>query len=109
MTLPSNRPNPLGEAASKVGTAWSAGAGVVSALVAFGVLSVAQGDAIAVAGEAAPGTITALGTVIAGVLPIVSGIVSSFRTASAARDHVTPSRDPRDHDGTQLVRADGYR
>lgn len=91
----SDRPNPLGAAASKVGTAWSAAAAVVSALVSFAVLTAAQGDAIQAAGAAAPDTITALGTLIAGVLPLISGVVASFRTAAAAKDHVTPIADPR--------------
>lgn len=100
-----SRPNPLSTAASKVGTAWAAASGVVSALVTFGVLTAAQGDAITVAGEAAPSTITGLGTIIAGVLPIVSGVVSSFRTASAAKDDVTPVADPRDNAGNALTPA----
>jgi hypothetical protein len=91
----SDRPNPLGTAASKVGTAWSAAAGVVGALVAFGVLSSAQADALNAAGSAAPDALVALGTLIAGVVPLVSGVVASFRTAAAARDHVTPVADPR--------------
>lgn len=100
-----SRPNPLSTAASKVGTAWSAAAGVVSALVSFGVLTAAQGDAITAVGETAPSTITALGTIVAGVLPLVSGVVASFRTASAAKDDVTPVLDPRDNDGNKLTPA----
>lgn len=98
-----DRPNPLGEAASKVGTAWSAAAGVVSALVTFGALTVAQGDAITQAGEASPGVITALGTVLAGVLPLISGVIASFRTASAGKELVTPVADPRDNQGNSLT------
>lgn len=98
-----NRPNPLGAVASKVGGAWAAISGVVSALVAFGVLSGVQADAVTAAGEAAPGTITALGTVIAGVLPIISGVVAAFRTASAGKEVVTPMSDPRADDGTPLA------
>lgn len=101
-----SRPNPLGEVASKVGVAWAAAGGVVSALAAFGVLSSVQASAIQAAGEAAPGTITALGTVIAGILPLITGIVSAFRTASAGKEKVTPVSDPRANDGTPLVPAD---
>jgi hypothetical protein len=97
------RPNPLGEAASKVGTAWSAAAGVVSALVTFGALTVAQGNAIAQAGEASPGVVTAIGTVLAGALPLISGIIASFRTASAGKELVTPVVDPRDNQGNPLT------
>lgn len=100
---PVNRPNPLAEVASKVGVAWSAAGGVLSALVAFGALSAAQGDAITAAGAAAEGTVTALGTVIAGVLPLVTGIVSAFRTTSAGKEHVTPVADPRDDQGRSLT------
>ncbi len=103
MSASVSRPNPLGEAASKVGVAWSAAAGVVSALVTFGALTAAQGDAVAAVGAAAPETITAIGTVIAGVLPLISGVVASFRTASAGRESVTPVADPRAADGTPLV------
>lgn len=102
MTAPT-RPNPLAEAASKVGTAWSAAAGVVGALVAFGVLTAAQGSAISAAGDAAPATVVALGTIIAGVTPLISGIIASFRTASAAREKVTPVADPRDDHGNALI------
>lgn len=97
------RPNPLGEAASKVGTAWSAAAGVVGALIAFGSLTVAQGSAITAAGEALSPTVTAVGVIVAGVTPLISGIVASFRTASAAREHVTPVADPRDDAGNPLT------
>lgn len=100
-----NRPNPLGEIASKVGVAWSAAGGLVSALVAFGALTAAQGDAVTAAGAQAENTVTALGTVIAGVLPLVAGVVAAFRTASAGKEKVTPVVDPRAADGTPLVPA----
>lgn len=101
------RPNPLREAASKVGVAWSAGAAIVAYLVTSGVLSAAQGDAIAAAGEAAPGLITQVGGVVAGVIALGGAILASFRTVDSGREHVTPNRDPRDHDGTKLVRERG--
>jgi len=91
----SERPNPLADAASKVGVAVAAASGVVSALVAFGLLTSIQGEAVQTFGNAAPDTITALGTVIAGIFPLISAVIASFRTAAAARDHVTPSLDPR--------------
>lgn len=98
-----SRPNPLAEAASRVGTAWSAASGVVGALVAFGALTVAQGSAITEAGEALSPTVTAVGVIVAGLAPLVSGVVASFRTASAAREHVTPVVDPRDDHGNALT------
>lgn len=103
MSVSSNRPNPLGEAASKVGVAWSAASGVIGALVTFGVLTAVQGDAITAAGQAAEGTVTATGTVLAGVLPLIAGVVSAFRTTAAARPHVTPMEDPRTNDGRPLT------
>lgn len=89
-----SRPNPLAKVASSVGVAVSAASGVVFALVAFGVLTSLQGDAVQTFGAAAPGTITALGTVIAGIAPLIAGIVASFRTAAAGKDHVTPVSSP---------------
>lgn len=97
------RPNPLGDAASKAGTAWSGVAGLLGALVTFGTLTSAQGDAIGAAGNALSPTIIALGTVLAGVIPLIGGIVASFRTAAAARDHVTPVSDPMVAVGGTLV------
>lgn len=103
MTAPSPRPNPLAEAASKVGTAWAAAAGLVGALVAYGALNATQASAITAAGEALSPTVTAVGVIIAGVTPLVSGVLASFRTAAAAREHVTPMVDPRDDAGRPLV------
>lgn len=100
---PSERPNPLSKAASSVGVAWSGVSGLVSALVAFGALTAAQGDAVTAAGESAQGTVTALGTVLAGVLPLIAGIVAAFRTTAAARDQVTPVADPRNDAGQPLT------
>lgn len=102
-TPPMDRPNPLKDAASKVGTAWGAVSGLVSALVAFGALTAAQGDAITALGETAPSTITAIGTVIAGVLPVLSALIASFGTASAAKKNVTPVEAPMDNYGNKLT------
>lgn len=100
-----SRPNPLGEAASRTGAAWSILSGVVSALVAYGVLTVTQATAINAAGEAISPAVTAVGTVVAGLMPVISGLVSAFRTATAGRELVTPVADPRANDGTPLVPA----
>lgn len=102
MAASNDRPNPLGEAASRTGAAWAAASGLVGALVTFGVLSAAQANAVTAAGDALPTTITAIGTLIAGVMPIVAGLISAFRTAAVARNHVTPIRDPRDDQGNPL-------
>lgn len=97
--------NPLREVAGKVGVAWSVVSGLVSALAMFGVLSVATAHAITAAGDALPSTIVALGTVIAGITPIVGGIVAAYRTAVHGENHVTPVSDPRSADGSRLVSA----
>jgi len=89
-----DRPNPLNEVASKVGAAWSAIAGLVGALVAFGVLTAAQGQAITAVGEVAPTVVTALGTLVAGLMPLIGGLVASFRTVKVGREYVTPISDP---------------
>lgn len=93
--MASDRPNPLGHVASTVGAAWAAVSGIVSALTMFGILTIAQGDAIRVAGEAAPSTIAALGAAITGVVTIVGGLISAFRTVAHGKEHVTPIADPR--------------
>ena len=97
------RPNPLGEVASKVGVAWASASGLVTGAVTYGLLTTAQGDAITAAGAAAQDTVTALGTVVAVVLPLIGAVISSFRTAAAGRDHVTPITSPRDNDGNPLT------
>ena len=103
--MSSDRPNPLGKIASTVGVAWAGAAGIITSLVAFGVLSSAQAGAIQAAGSAAPDTITALGTVIAGVMTLVGAVIASFRTAAHGKDEVTPVVSPRDNDGNVLTPA----
>ena len=77
--------------------------GVVGALVSFGVLSGAQGEALTAAGAEAQNTITAFGTVLGGILPLIAGVITAFTATGAARDHVTPSADPRDNAGRPLT------
>lgn len=97
--------NPLTEIASKIGTGWSALSGVIGALVSYGVLSGAQGEALTAAGAQAQDTVTAFGTVLGGVLPLIAGVVSAFSTAKVGEGKVTPVADPRANDGTPLVPA----
>lgn len=99
--------NPLADIAKKVGTGWSAIAGVIGALVTYGVLSGAQGDAITAAGAQAQDTVTAFGTVLGGMLPLISGVIAAFSTAKTGEGHVTPLADPRDNAGNRLVPAAG--
>lgn len=95
--------NPLTDVAAKVGTGWSALSGVIGALVTYGVLSGAQGEALTAAGAEAQNTVTAFGTLLGGVLPLIAGVVSAFGTAKIGEGHVTPVVDPRAVDGTPLV------
>jgi hypothetical protein len=99
----SDRPNPLAKVASTVGTAWAVVSGFVSALVTFGVLSQAQDAAITAAGAQLPGYLVGLGTAIAGISGVASGLISAFRTAAHGKDEVTPVASPRDNAGNVLV------
>lgn len=103
MSTPVERPNPLREVASKVGTAWSAVSAVIGAAVSFGLLTAAQAEALADTGEALPGVIMALGTIAGAVIPLLGGIVASFQTVKVGKDHVTPVSSPRDNDGNVLT------
>lgn len=100
-----DRPNPLGEAASKAGAIWATVSGLVGALVTFGVLSSTQASAITDAGDALSPAMLSLGTVVGGLVPLIAGLVSAFRTAATARDHVTPVASPKDNEGNYLVPA----
>lgn len=98
MTAPlpdSERPNPLRDAAKSVAALWATLATIVGALVQFGVLNAAQGDALTTAGTQLSPTLLLVGTVVAGVVPLVTGLVAAFRTAAKARPEVTPVADPR--------------
>lgn len=99
----SDRPNPLGKVAASVGVAWSAAGAVLSALAAWGVLSVATAHSAQVIGDALPDTIVALGTLIAAATPLITGILAAFRTVAHGKDYVTPLSSPRDTDGNALV------
>lgn len=66
---------------------------VVTALAGYGVLTAVQGDAVIGLLGAIPGVVTAITTMIA-----------AFRVARDGAEVVTPMSDPRDYDGTQLVR-----
>lgn len=98
-----DRPNPLKDAASKVGVAAGAAAAVIGALVSYGVLSVSQGDALTAAAASAQSTTTALGTVVGGIIPLVGAVVAAFTSTSAAKQHVTPVESPRNNDGHVLA------
>lgn len=99
--------NPLREVAAKVGVAWASIAGVVGALVSFGILNAAQGNAITAAGSALSPVLESLGVVIGGVVPLVGAVIASFHTAKSGENHVTPVDSPRDNDGNALIPAPG--
>lgn len=94
---------PLSAAAKKVAALVAPLSGVVSALVAYGALTAVQADAVNGALSSISPTIVAVGTVIAGLAPIVASLAAAFGTASAARPDVTPTADPRDDDGVRLT------
>lgn len=96
------RPTPLREVASKVGVAWATASGFVGLLVTFGVLSAAKGEAINTAGAALS---EAFALIVGGLMPLIAGVVSAFRTVRAGEDHVTPVGSPVGRDGVPLVPA----
>lgn len=102
-----NRPNPLGSAAKTVAAVWAIAGGIVSALVAFGVLSAEQGQALDQLGQAAPGALVVAGTLIAGIAPLLASIGAAFHVAAKAKPDVTPVADPRDNFGRPLLVSPG--
>lgn len=106
MSTNTDRPNPLRDAATKAGAAWASLAGLVSLAGTYGLLSGAQVDAIGAVGEQLPEWLLTVGPVAGAVVAAGATLVGSFGTAREARKDVTPNRDPRDHDGTPLVRED---
>lgn len=97
------RPNPLGDAAGKVGSVVAGLIGVIGAAVQLGYLSSEQGNALVQAGQSLPNVVLYVGAGITLVTGIVGGVLSAFRTAAHAKDHVTPLSSPRDANGTPLV------
>lgn len=103
--LATERPGPLDHAARTTGALWSFGSGLGFALIAHGILSAAQAEALTAAAQQAADAVVAWGTGIAGVAGLVAGLLASFRVAADARDHVTPVTDPRTIDGAPLIPA----
>lgn len=98
-----DRPNPLGKVAATVGAAVAGVIGVVGFFVQFGVLNQAQADAVVAAGAAAEPTLNALGLILGGLVPIVSGLVAAWATARVGKHEVTPTTSPMDNFGNKLV------
>ncbi len=86
------RPRPLQEAASRLSKVLGVAGAVVTALVGFGIFSLAQGDAVQGLLGAIPGVVTA-----------VVAVLSAFGVVRAAEPQVTPLSDPRDNDGNKLI------
>lgn len=92
-TTEEGRPAPLRDAAAEVAR-WTALLGsVVTALVGYGVLSSALGDAVQGLLGVIPGAVTA-----------VVAVWSAVATARRGEPWVTPVQDPRD-DGGRVLRA----
>jgi hypothetical protein len=84
MTAPLDaRPRPLVEAFRSVGSAVALISSVATALVGWGVMSAAQGDA----------TVALLGAV-PGVVTLVGSLLTAFGVISRAEPAVTPISDP---------------
>lgn len=83
---------PVRDAAAGAATWVGVLGGLVTSLVGFGVLTVAQGDAV-----------TGLLGAIPGVVAWVAATVAAFRVARQARPLVTPLAGPRNNMGAPLV------
>lgn len=103
--LATERPAPLDHAARTTGAIWSVVSALGFALIAHGVLSAAQADALTATAQQGADAVVAWGTGIAGVAGLAAGLLASFRTAIDARDNVTPVTDPRTIDGAPLIPA----
>lgn len=88
----SDRPRPIMDAFRTVGSAVALLGSIVTALVGWGVLTVAQGDALA-------GLIGA----IPGITALVTALLAAFGVVRASEGAVTPVSDPMDHLGRSLV------
>lgn len=92
MTSLEPRPRPIRDAAAHVSKVLGVLGSLITALAGFGVITIAQGDALA-------GLLGA----IPGVLTLVTSVLVAFRVARQAEPEVTPLSDPRDAYGQPLV------
>lgn len=90
------RPAPLDEAASSVTRVIGTLSALVTALAGSGIalLNADQANALTALLGAAPGLVT-----------LVAVALAAFGVRDRAKPQVTPVEDPRDHDGTPLVRS----
>lgn len=95
MTFP-ERPRPLRDAAKEASLAVGLGGSIITALVGYGILTVAQGDAF-----------TALLGLLPGVVTGITAVAAAFRTANNGEQRVTPIESPLSAAGEPLVPAHG--
>lgn len=86
------RPVPIRDAFRSVGSTIALIGSVVTGLVGWGVLSVAQGDALSGLLGAVPGLIT-----------LATALLAAFGVVRVAEPAVTPLADPRDELGRRLT------
>jgi hypothetical protein len=87
-----NRPRPIKVAADKLSKVLAVAGAFVTALAGWGILSVAQQDAVTGLLGAIPGVVTAVTTVL-----------TAFSIVRRAEPLVTPMSDPRDNAGAPLA------
>lgn len=87
----SDRPRPIMDAFRTVGSAVALLGSVVTALVGWGVLTVAQGDALSGLIGAVPGAVT-----------LVTALLAAFGVVRASEPAVTPLSSPMDALGREL-------
>lgn len=91
-TIIDERPRPVLDAASQVGRWFGIAGSLVTALVGWGLMTAAQGDAVQSLLGAIPGLVT-----------LVTTLLAVFGVVRRSEPQVTPLSDPRDDDGRSLV------
>lgn len=87
-----DRPRPIRDAFRTIGSSIAFLGSLVTALVGWGVLTAAQGDAV-----------VALLGAIPGVVSLVTALLAAFGVARVSEGVVTPLADPVDHLGRRLT------
>ena len=87
-----NRPRPIRDVAAKLSRLLGVAGAFVTALVGWGVVTAAQGDAV-----------TGLLGAIPGIVTLVTNLLTAFGIVRQAEPLVTPTSDPRSAAGAQLV------
>lgn len=98
-----SRPNPLQKAATSVAGIWAALSSLLALASWFGLLNVAQVDALRTLGQVLPDSIVALGAVLSVLIGAGTSLAAAFHTAARARSEVTPVADPRNDAGQPLA------